>query len=160
MGLLAYVQNVQISPLATANNGSGLSVTVNNGTSGSALTGNAPTFRPDSQAARRVTITPLQPSSQHTTTTQRPISKVLLKSVNKRKKGACKTFTLRNIKPWEILECSDLEDSVRDQLQDDVIEEEFDVGYLQSNTVVSIRSKEGLVEVWSTMSKSTLWCDA
>ena len=90
MGLLAYVQNVQISPLATANNGSGLSVTVNNGTSGSALTGNAPTFRPDSQAARRVTITPLQPSSQHTTTTQRPISKVLLKSVNKRKRVPAK----------------------------------------------------------------------
>ena len=85
---------------------------------------------------------------------RRPISKVLLKSVNKRKKSACKTFTLRNIKPWEILECSDLEDLIRDQLQDDVIEE-FDVGYLQSNTVVSIRSKEDLVEVWSTMSKGT-----
>ena len=62
---------------------------------------------------------------------------------------------MRNIKPWEILECSDLEDLIRDQLQDDVIEEEFDVGYLQSNTVVSIRSKEDLVKVWSTMCKGT-----
>ena len=46
------------------------------------------------------------------------------------------------------------------QLGADLIE--FDIGYIQGNTVVSLRSSKDIQEVWSSVLKGeniTLWCD-
>ena len=51
---------------------------------------------------------------------------------------------------------------VRNQLQGDVTEKNFEVGYLQGTTVVSVRTNEDLAEVWGNIqngSNVTLWCD-
>jgi len=94
---------------------------------------------------------------------QQPITKVLLKAVNKKKKNAgAKMFTLRNVDSSLINTCSQLKALIRDQLRSDITEGNFDIGYLQSNTVISIRSKEDLAEIWSSLRKGTnvtLWCD-
>ena len=60
-----------------------------------------------SHSYRGVTVTPLTPSTglqrPLPTTSALVISKVLLKAMNREKKGDFKMFTIRNIKPSEIL---------------------------------------------------------
>ena len=51
---------------------------------------------------------------------------------------------------------------IRDQLRNDITEGNFDIGYLHSNTVISIRNKDDLAEIWASLKKGTnvtLWCD-
>ena len=59
--------------------------------------------------------------------------------------------------------CDHLKTLIRAQLQDDIQRTgDFDVGYLQNSTVVSLRSPEDIQEIWSSMikgTKVTLWCD-
>ena len=42
---------------------------------------------------------------------------------------------------------------IRDQLRNEITEGNFYIGYLQSNTVISIRSKEDLAEIWATIKR-------
>ena len=90
------------------------------------------------------------------------ISKVLLKAVSKHCGKSASVFSLRHINSSSINTCSQLRALIREQLQTDVIQGSFDVGYLQNNTVVSIRNEEDLSEIWTSLQKGAnimLWCD-
>lgn len=89
------------------------------------------------------------------------ISKLFLKAFSKSSKKDPKTFTLRNVPTATINTCEQLKDEIRVQLQNDVVQE-FDVGYFQGSTSVSIRTSHDLSEIWNDMSqgkKVSLWCD-
>ena len=106
--------------------------------------------------------TPGTPQSQIPRTT---ISKVLIKAVKSEssgKKAEGKTFTLRDIDPSKVRTCCHLKTLIRAQLQEDIHTGDFDVGYIQNNSVVTLRSPEDIQEVWSSLSrgtKVTLWCN-
>ena len=119
----------------------------------------------------RVVVTPLSRLQPPEQTTSHPrnnptssaavnvISKVMLKAVSKDKKTLSKMFQLRNVNSKEVLSSGSLRSLIRAQLQDDVVSEYFDVGYMNGNNCVSIRNKEDLVEVWSNILSVVLWCD-
>lgn len=51
---------------------------------------------------------------------------------------------------------------IRAQLEGDIIEEDFDVGYVQGSSIVNIRSKIDLDKVWDGVRKganTVLWCN-
>ena len=57
--------------------------------------------------------------------------------------------------------CQGLKSLIKAQLGE-VLREDFDIGYLQNTTVISIRNKEDLDEVWDQIKNGkniTLWCD-
>ena len=116
-----------------------------------------------------VTITPLSVAQQNAfnlsqmkakvTANTTAVKKVLLKAVNKDNGKEYKLFTLRNVK---VDSCESLKSVIKSQLQNDIIDDSFDVGFMQSNSAVSFRSTEDLAEVWEQlrMGKNiTLWCD-
>ena len=73
----------------------------------------------------------------------------MLKAVNRGIKGKePTTFTLRDVRPEAITSYAALKLLIMVQLSQDITEHEFDIDYLQSNTVVSIRSKADLDELW------------
>ena len=80
------------------------------------------------------------------------------------KKGpakTCKTFTLRDINLSQVSTCNQLKQAIKTLLADDVISD-FDVGYYQASTVVSIRSPQDIMEIWNDMRKGVnviLWFD-
>ena len=89
------------------------------------------------------------------------ISKLLVKAVCKSTKQAPKTFTLRNVDIANTTSQGQLKKVIKEQLREDLVKE-FDVGYYQSSTVVSIRSSQDLAEVWNDLKagkKVVLWCD-
>lgn len=92
------------------------------------------------------------------------IKKILLKAVTngKGKSKEFKFFTLRNINPDNIITCKDLVNLIRTQFSQDIINGPFDVGFIQTNSAVSIRSSDDLLEIWEQAKKGksvTLWCD-
>lgn len=111
---------------------------------------------------RQVVVTPLTTQPQVPRTT---ISKVLIKAVKSEsngKRAEGKTFTLRDIDPSKVDTCYHLKSLIRAQLQEDIRKGDFDVGYIQNSSVVTLRSPEDMQEVWSSLSKGTkvtLWCD-
>ena len=121
----------------SVNSCSDVSVTVNNGHGPAGyVPGSAVTVQP---------VLTQQPVPR-----QQPITKVLLKAVNKKKNAGAKNVHLEKCKQLfgkHLLS----DEGVRDQLCSDVTEGNFDIGYLQSNTVFSIRSKEDLAEIWSSL---------
>ena len=77
------------------------------------------------------------------------------------KKGAAKTFTLRDVNFSRVSTRDQLKQVIKTQLADDVIGD-FDVGYYQASTVVSIRSPQDVMEIWNDVRKGVnviLWCD-
>ena len=92
------------------------------------------------------------------------ISKILLKAVCESSKNSkdSKAFTLRNIKTNFVCTCDDLKHVIKSQLGDEVTDN-FDVGYIEGSTVVRIRSKEDLSELWANVkqpnSKVNVWCN-
>ena len=55
-----------------------------------------------------------------------------------------------------------LERVIRDQLFDEISRSSYDIGYIQGSHTVTIRNKEDLIEVWSSIKKGSniiLWCD-
>ena len=89
------------------------------------------------------------------------ISKVLLKCVSKERKSESKTFALRNIDPTLVTTCNQLRALIKEQLGEEVCDE-FDIGYYQNNSVVTIRSAEDITELLAGVrraERSTLWCD-
>ena len=125
------------------------------------------TVSPSQQSApRQVVATVLLPSRPQLAEKQamRPaIKKVLLKAVSRHSKGKDpKMFALRNIVPDRISCCNDIKSLIKEQLSDDIVEDDFDLGHVQGNTVVSLRSKADLDEMWEGLTKGlniTLWCD-
>ena len=55
--------------------------------------------------------------------------------------------------------CESLKSVIKLQLLNDIIDDSFDVGFIQSNSAVSFRSTEDLAEVWEQLRMGTLWCD-
>ena len=71
-------------------------------------------------------------------------------------------FTLRNIRSSSIASCEYLVALIRSQLSHDLIDGSFDVGFVQNNAAVSIRSDEDLCELWDQIhnGKNIMsWCD-
>ena len=94
--------------------------------------------------SRQVLVTPLSRSQQahqlmSTQIAKPPIKKVMLKAVSRSSKGKePKTFTLRDIQPEAMTSCAAIKCLIKAQLSRDITGDDFDIGYLQSNTVVSI----------------------
>ena len=74
-----------------------------------------------------------------------------------------KTFTLRNVDIDQVTTRDQLKHVILTQLTDDIIiRGDFDVGYYQASTIVSIRSPQDVREIWSDVKrgvKHVLWCD-
>lgn len=107
--------------------------------------------------AGRVLITPL-PSPQ--IPAPKIIQKILIKVASKGKKNS-KTFTLRNVSTATVTSVDGLKDLIKTQLLGEVANK-FDLGYMHGSSVVSLRSKEDILEVWSNVNKGAniiLWCD-
>ena len=118
-------------------------------------------------ARRPVTITPISvntlPCSVSTVpTTSTVIDKVLLKAVSRAGKNIFKMFTLRNIDCSKVRSRDDLSDKIRHQLLGDIIQDEFDVGFVSGNSIISISNPADLAELWLDVNKGrkvVLWCD-
>ena len=79
----------------------------------------------------------------------------------KGKKDPGKTFALRNITPSLVQTQAQLKTLIKAQLDAELVHE-FDVGCIQNNTVVSLRSPQDIQEVWASVLRGqsvTLWCD-
>ena len=124
-----------------------------------------------SQSVRRVIVTPIsalptgvptQPVVSHVPVYD--IERVLLKAVcskGEKPKKDPRTFTLRNINTAEVFSGDKLQRVIKTQLSDDV-EEEFEVGVVEGSNIVSIHSREDMMDVWNDIKKGTkkiLWCD-
>ena len=51
---------------------------------------------------------------------------------------------------------------IRKQVGEEIIEGDFDVGYLQGNNVITMRNKEDIQELWCNLQKGSntvIWCD-
>ena len=121
---------------------------------------------------RGVVITPLSiqnqrqafisPASQANTIVPKLLIKAVCKSSSKKEAvKTCKTFTLRNVNVGQVITRDQLKQLIKLQLDDDVTDE-FDVGYYQATTVVTIRSPQDVMEVWNDVKKGVkviLWCD-
>ena len=47
-------------------------------------------------------------------------------------------------------------------MKEDIVAEEFDVGYASGSNLITLRNKEDIVELWCSASKGgnmLLWCD-
>ena len=89
------------------------------------------------------------------------INKVLLKCVSKERKSESKTFTIRNIDPTLVTTCNQLRGLIKAQLGGEVCDQ-FDVGYYQNNSLVTLRTIEDLTELLASIRKterSVFWCD-
>ena len=89
---------------------------------------------------------------------------MFLKAVSKDKSGKNqKIFTIRNINSTRVASRDDLKGEIRTQLQGDIVQSDFDVGFVSAgNSVVSIRNPADLAEVWADIRKGNkvvLWCD-
>ena len=89
--------------------------------------------------------------------------KILVKAVVKGAQKQGKVFTLRKVHPAKIVTCADLKLIIRQQLKEEIVANDFEVGFMSGTTVVQIRTTEDLSELWSdlrkTGSKVMLWCD-
>ena len=157
---MAGVPNVHVTPLQVGNNGAGVSVTVNS----CSPTAQSLSVTPQVSVPRRgVTITPIHSSQPKPTI----IGKVLLKAVSKKQTGkkvqsGAKTFVLRSINTSTVSTCSLLKALIRKQVGGEIIKDDFDVGYLQGNNVITMRNKEDIMELWSNLirgSNTVIWCD-
>ena len=145
------VISVSSNPTVSCNL-AGANVTVNR--TGTTLAGPSNAHLPG-----RVLVTPL--SSTASSFHNIIIKKILLKAVTKSSKKDPKTFMLRDVNINSIVTCDQLKQLIKSQLSRDLVKE-FDVGYYDGSTVVSIRSAQDLGEIWSDLkrgSKVILWCD-
>ena len=77
------------------------------------------------------------------------------------KKDSVRSSILRKIDSSKVLSCADLKGIIKEQLQHDVVSGDFDVGYVQGASVIRVRSREDIQEMWSEIKsgKIALWCD-
>ena len=124
----------------------------------------SPSSQSSQSAPRQVVATILPPNQPQLAEKPPVIKKILLKAVSRQSKGKDqpKTFTLSNIVPDQISCCKDFKSLIKEQLSGDITQDEFDLGYVQGNTAVSLRSKVDLDEIMEGLTKGqniTLWCD-
>ena len=159
-----------------------LSVTVNGGTS-------MPSGRICEAGKQVVTITPVPPGFQLPLTNRAqllpgcrlpltnraPVShvqppkessvkfdKIFLKAVCLSNAKSMKTFVVRKVDTSTIHSVGDVKKVIRNSLRDDIIVQDFDVGYIQGANVVRIRSKDDLSEMWAELklkNNVSMWCD-
>ena len=145
------------------NNGAGVSVTVNSFIPPGSSMAQSQSGTHVAVPRRGVTITPIQSSQS------KPIiiGKALLKAASKKQPGkkaqsATKTFVLRGINASTVTTCSHLKALIRNQVGEEIIKGDFDVGYLQGNNVITMRNKEDIQELWCNLQKGSntiIWCD-
>lgn len=85
-----------------------------------------------------------------------------MKVVSKTGKKDAKIFTTRSIDTEKIISRDALKTAIRGQLRKDIIRTDFDVGFMNGNSVISIRNQEDLSEIWINLCKDKkvmLWCD-
>ena len=66
------------------------------------------------------------------------------------------------VRPEALTSCTAVKYLIKAQLSEDITEDDFDIGYLHGNTVISIRNKADLDDIWECLRKgsnTTLWCD-
>ena len=88
--------------------------------------------------------------------------KVLLKAVSKVGKSGSKMFTLHSIDSGKVASCDTLKTEIRGQLHGDIVSNDFDVGYISGNSIISTHNPDDLAEIWSDIKKGSkiiLWCD-
>ena len=109
-----------------------------------------------SQNQRQIFVNPARYTN---TIVPKLLIKAMCKSSSKKEAAkTCKTFTLRDV---NVITRDQLKQVIKLQLAGDVTDD-FDVGYYQATTVVSIRSTQDVIEVWNDMKKGVkvvLWCD-
>ena len=154
---------VHISPLHIGDNStgaSGVTVTVNNGSS----VGQSQSVTPQMSLPRRgVTITPIRSLQPKPVI----IAKALLKAeskkgTGKKKSTSSKTFVLRGINVATVTTCSHLKALIRKQVGGEIVEDDFDVGYLQGSNAIVMRNEEDIHELFSSLLKGSntiIWCD-
>ena len=77
----------------------------------------------------------------------------------KGKKIKGNAFTFRYLNPSALQTCRQLKTLIKAHLDTDLVDD-FDISYIESNRVVSLRSSRDIYEVWSSVSKgenTTLW---
>lgn len=94
----------------------------------------------------------------------RIIEKATLRAVSQGavyKKESAKSFILRSIDCSKVISCGDLKGVIQQQLKQDVISGDFDVGYVQGTNVIRVRSRQDIQEMWPEVVKGKimLWCD-
>ena len=140
------------------------SVTVNNGSGRrNVLITPLASVRCQTPAVTQPLANPPSTMVRCSTDTTSTIDKATLKAVcpgAAYKKDSARTFILRNIDSAKVVSCADLKSTIRRQLQHDIVSGDFDVGYVGAS-VVRVRSKEDLVEMWEELrsGKIALWCD-
>jgi hypothetical protein len=77
-----------------------------------------------------------------------------LKAVSKTGKQF-KLFTLRSFPVDQIVSRECLKAMIKSQLHGDLISGDFDVGYVNGSSVISIRALEDLTEFWSATRKGS-----
>ena len=147
-----HITPVQVRQVGN-NNGTGVSVTVQS----------QPATPQVSVPRRGVTVTPILSSQP------KPIfiGKALLRAVStkqigKKTQSTAKTFVLRSINGSMVTTCSALKALIRKQVGGEIIKEDFDVGYLQGNTVIIMRNEDDILELLSNLergSNTVIWCD-
>lgn len=104
----------------------------------------------------------VSPAGRANTIVPKLLIKAVCKSSSKREAAkTCKTFTLRDVNVGQVITRDQLKQVIKLQQADDITGD-FDVGYCQATTVVSIRSPQDVMEVWNDMKKGVkvvLWCD-
>ena len=68
---------------------------------------------------------------------------------------------MRNIDSSKVESCAELKGLIKQQLKEDVVCGDFDVGYVQGASVIRVRSKQDIKEMWPEIIKGKimLWCD-
>ena len=134
---------------------------------GSNVTVASGSVRSSNQPIRHVTVTPLLTGRQ-AVYRDYEIEKILLKAVckvngaKKSKNAGPKTFTLRSIDGNQVCSSKDLKGVIRTQLEDDIVDSDFEVGVIQGSNVVSIRTRDDMIDVWKDVKKGVkvvLWCN-
>ena len=100
------------------------------------------------------------PESRVSTGVVSVANKLLLKAFSESKK-ASKTFALRNLTLTMISSVEKLKEEIKSQLCDDMVQD-FDLGFLEGFTQLSIPTSNDITEMWSDFSqgkKVILWCD-
>ena len=109
---------------------------------------------PQALSPRTLLVTPVSPGS---TPCPEYISKLMLKAYYVGKNS--KLFTLRNVNMNLV---RSLQATIRYQFENDIVGDDFDVGYVNGNNMISIRTSVDLLEIFSDMKsgvKVTMWCD-
>ena len=78
---------------------------------------------------------------------------MLLKAALKGGNKDGKAFTIRDFDTAAISSCDDMKMLIREQLSKDIVAEDFDIGFVNGSSVIRIRSKEDLSDVWSALRK-------